>query len=64
MCSGDIAQGLADLTGLVADKRTIDGPRLDNNRELKDDMWNYIYRSKQLNEFGEGGDMLGCSATG
>ena len=52
------------MTGLVADKRTIDGPKLDNNRNEKDALWNLILSSRQLDEFGEGGDMLGCSAQG
>jgi hypothetical protein len=55
LASGDIAQGLADMTGLVADKTRLTAL---TTPEEKDALW------KQLTDSKATGSMMGCSAEG
>lgn len=57
LTSGDIAQGLADMTSMVADKTRFEGKTI-TTKEQKDELWNQLMQAKLE------GTMMGCSAEG
>lgn len=57
LVSGDIAQGLSDMTGMVAEKVKLEHEKL-KTQSQKDQLWDRLLLAK------ENGTMMGCSAEG
>lgn len=66
LISGDIAQGLADMSGKVADKvklefeygKKLEGEEKAKEQKIADELW------EKLKQYQQSGSMMGCSSSG